>query len=78
MEQLTSLFPDLSMDQLNKFGQLKALYEEWNAQINVISRKDIDQFNERHLLHSLAIGLFTSFKPNAKVLDVGSLIVLPR
>jgi len=60
------------MDQLNKFGQLKALYEEWNAQINVISRKDIDQFNGRHLLHSLAIGLFTSFKPNAKVLDVGT------
>lgn len=72
MEQLTSLFPDLSMDQLNKFGQLKALYEEWNAQINVISRKDIDQFNERHLLHSLAIGLFTTFKSEARVLDVGT------
>ena len=52
--------------------QAEALYREWNAQINVISRKDIDQFYTRHLLHSLSIGMFTSFNDGGKVLDVGT------
>ena len=72
MELLKSLFPDLTDTQIKQFESLEALYQEWNAQINVISRKDIDQFTTRHLLHSLGIGLFTTFKPGAMVLDVGT------
>ena len=55
MELIKKYFPDLDADQYKKLEALKGLYEEWNAKINVISRKDIDQFKERHLLHSLAI-----------------------
>lgn len=58
--------------QLSQFAQAEELYREWNAQINVISRKDIDQFYTRHLLHSLSIGMFTSFKDGGRVLDVGT------
>jgi len=72
LELLKSLFPDLTDTQIKQFESLEALYQEWNAQINVISRKDIDQFTTRHLLHSLGIGLFTTFKPGAMVLDVGT------
>ena len=55
-------FPNLTDDQKKKFQQLKPLYEEWNAKINVISRKDIDQLYERHVLHSLSLAKFISFK----------------
>ena len=72
LELLKQYFPNLSETQLKQFGMLEKQYQEWNAQINVISRKDIDQFVTRHLLHSLSIGLFTTFKPNGKVLDVGT------
>lgn len=65
-------FPDFTEDQLNKLAELKDLYEFWNAQINVISRKDIDNFYERHVLHSLAIHKFAKFKDNSKILDVGT------
>ncbi len=58
--------------QLESFEKLEGLYQLWNAQINVISRKDIEHFNTRHLLHSLSVGLFTSFKSGGKVLDVGT------
>ena len=51
-------FPDVTDDQMEKFMALKPLYEEWNAMINVISRKDMDSFNERHLIHSLAIAFY--------------------
>lgn len=57
------------MDQL---GQLKELYAEWNSKINVISRKDMDNFYERHVLHSLAIAKFVSFQPGAQILDLGT------
>ncbi|MBO6517269.1 MAG: 16S rRNA (guanine(527)-N(7))-methyltransferase RsmG [Bacteroidia bacterium] len=72
MEQLKHLFPDISDEQIAQFAQAEVLYNEWNSKINVISRKDIDQFQTRHLLHSLSIALFTSFKPGSKVLDVGT------
>lgn len=65
-------FPSLSAVQRQKFEQLYEIYNFWNAQINVISRKDIAELYERHILHSLAIAQFCSFKPGEKVLDVGT------
>ena len=72
MEILTKYFPDLTDQQMDQFGRLGMLYEEWNAQINVISRKDIEQLYERHVLHSLAIAKVIQFKPHTTVLDVGT------
>ena len=64
-------FPNLTDDQKEQFQQLKPLYEAWNAQINVISRKDIDQLYERHVLHSLSLAKFISFKDGTKLMDLG-------
>jgi len=72
MEDLERYFPELSPDQLDKFRQLQPLYEAWNAQINVISRKDIAHLYERHVLHSLGIAKVQPFLPGASVLDVGT------
>lgn len=69
---LLKYFPFLSTKQQKQFQQLQSLYEEWNRQINVISRKDIDMLYERHVLHSLGIAKVVSFKPNTKILDVGT------
>lgn len=65
-------FPGLTDDQIEKFDKLYELYSFWNAQINVISRKDIDELYERHILHSLGIAKFCSFKAGEKILDVGT------
>jgi 16S rRNA (guanine527-N7)-methyltransferase len=65
-------FKGLTEEQIVRFDQLYALYSFWNAQINVISRKDIDELYERHILHSLGIAKFCSFKAGEKVLDVGT------
>lgn len=72
MEILTKYFPDLTDQQMDQFGRLGTLYEEWNSQINVISRKDIEQLYERHVLHSLAIAKVIQFKPQTTILDVGT------
>tara|TARA_B000000441_G_C21677190_1_gene311075 strand:- start:279 stop:911 length:633 start_codon:yes stop_codon:yes gene_type:complete len=65
-------FPNLSSTQVDQFKSLEPLYTEWNEKINVISRKDMDSFYERHVLHSLAIAKVYSFLPGMKVLDVGT------
>ncbi len=65
-------FNSLTDIQKAQFEQLFDLYSFWNAQINVISRKDIEELYERHILHSLAIAKFCTFKPGEKVLDVGT------
>ncbi|MEO9482030.1 MAG: 16S rRNA (guanine(527)-N(7))-methyltransferase RsmG [Ekhidna sp.] len=72
IEIIHKYFPELSTDQVKQFEQLQGLYAEWNAKINVVSRKDIDQLYERHVLHSLAIAQFTSFAPGSQILDVGT------
>jgi len=72
MEILKKYFPDLTDDQMEKFRQLKPLYEEWNAKINVISRKDIDNLDGRHILHSLAIIPIVRFRSGAEILDLGT------
>lgn len=72
MELIYKYFPELSEKQKKQLAQLKPLYVHWNSQINVISRKDMDDFYERHVLHSLAIAKYISFLPNTKILDVGT------
>ena len=71
-ELITHYFPDLSTEQKNQFNQLEELYSIWNAQINVISRKDIESLYLKHILHSLGIARVISFLPGEKVLDVGT------
>lgn len=65
-------FPQLTAHQIQQFDQLFELYQYWNAQINVISRKDIDLLYEHHILHSLGIAKVCTFKSGAQVLDVGT------
>jgi 16S rRNA (guanine527-N7)-methyltransferase len=72
LKQVKKYFPDLTEVQVEQLSKLKALYSEWNAQINVISRKDIENFYERHVLHSLSIAEMIQFKPGSKMLDVGT------
>jgi 16S rRNA (guanine527-N7)-methyltransferase len=69
---IQSYFPNLSEKQIIQFDALFELYQTWNAQINVISRKDIDLLYERHILHSLGIAKVIDFVPNTHVLDVGT------
>jgi 16S rRNA (guanine527-N7)-methyltransferase len=68
---ITNYFPNLSPTQIEQFKQLQGLYMHWNAQINVISRKDIESLYEKHVLHSLGIAKVMEFKPNTKIMDVG-------
>ncbi len=72
VERIFHYFPNLTDDQKDKFSKLYEVYEEWNNQINVISRKDFDLFYERHVLHSLGIAKMTNIKEGSKVLDVGT------
>ena len=72
MDKLIEIFPSVSASQIEKFKNMPVLYEDWNSKINVISRKDINFFYERHLLHSLGIAKVVQFLPNAKILDVGT------
>lgn len=69
---LEKYFPDLDAEQKERFGRLPGLYEEWNSKINVISRQDIANLVERHVLHSLAIAKVIAFKDGATVLDLGT------
>ena len=69
---ISRYFPDLTEKQLNQFELLKKLYQEWNAQINVISRKDEDNFYIHHVLHSLAISKIINFQSGTQILDIGT------
>ncbi|WP_111671690.1 16S rRNA (guanine(527)-N(7))-methyltransferase RsmG [Algoriphagus litoralis] len=69
---ILSYFPDLSETQILQFERLQALYEDWNSKINVISRKDMDQFYIHHVVHSLGIAKVMAFLPGTKVLDIGT------
>jgi 16S rRNA (guanine527-N7)-methyltransferase len=72
MEEILKQFPDLSENQILQFQKLQSLYEDWNAKINVISRKDIDELYTRHVLHSLGIAKIIEFRPGSKIMDVGT------
>lgn len=72
MDTIIKYFPELTERQKEQFAALLPLYEDWNAKINVISRKDMEHFYEHHVLHSLAIAKVIQFKPMSEVLDVGT------
>ena len=69
---IQSYFPDLTETQLAQFEKLQELYEDWNSKINVISRKDMEQFYVHHVLHSLGIVKVMPFEPGSKILDIGT------
>ena len=72
MDIIKKYFPEIGIAKLNTLENLKSIYSNWNEQINVISRKDFDNFYERHVLHSLSISKIIQFLPNTKILDVGT------
>ncbi len=72
MNLIANNFPNLTDYQLEQFSKLQEIYAEWNAQINVVSRKDIDSLDVKHVLHSLGIAKVQPFLPSSKVLDVGT------
>ena len=72
IDLLLKYFPGMTERQKEQFAALLPLYEDWNSKINVISRKDMDNFYEHHVLHSLAIAKIQPFKTMAEILDVGT------
>ena len=72
MEHILKYFPELTEVQREQFSQLETLYPEWNARINVISRKDIDNLEVNHILHSLGLVKFVRFTPGTRVMDLGT------
>ena len=70
-DQIIKYFPDITERQKEQFERLGVLYEEWNARINVVSRKDMEHLYTRHILHSLAIAKVCQFEAGARVLDIG-------
>ncbi|MGL2963023.1 16S rRNA (guanine(527)-N(7))-methyltransferase RsmG [Flavobacterium sp. RSB2_4_14] len=72
MEEILKQFPNLIENQIQQFQKLEALYQDWNAKINVISRKDIDELYTKHVLHSLAIAKIQPFEAGTYILDVGT------
>ncbi|HDR68502.1 MAG TPA: 16S rRNA (guanine(527)-N(7))-methyltransferase RsmG [Bacteroidaceae bacterium] len=72
MDLILKYFPDITPHQLDLFNRLNGLVASWNAKINVISRKDIQHLEERHILHSLAIAKFIRFVPETRILDIGT------
>jgi 16S rRNA (guanine527-N7)-methyltransferase len=72
MDEILKYFPNLAENQIEQFRKLESLYLDWNAKINVISRKDIEQLYVKHVLHSLAIAKVQRFEPGTYILDVGT------
>lgn len=72
MDIIQKYFPQLSAEQLRQVALLDELYRDWNAKINVISRKDIDNLYEHHVLHSMAIAKMVNFRPGTRILDFGT------
>lgn len=72
MQEIIKHFPNLTETQTQQFAKLEELYKDWNAKINVVSRKDIDELYTRHVLHSLGIAKVQPFEPGTKILDVGT------
>lgn len=72
MEMISKYFKELSEEQIRQIGMLDELYRDWNAKINVISRKDIDNLYEHHVLHSMAIARTVHFRPGTEILDFGT------
>jgi 16S rRNA (guanine527-N7)-methyltransferase len=72
MEVITRFFSDFTIEQIRQLNTLESVYQEWNVQINVISRKDIGSLYEKHVLHSLSIAAVFNFPPGSRVIDIGT------
>lgn len=72
MELINKYFPHITEEQRQRFAALDALYRDWNSKINVISRKDIDNLYEHHILHSLGIAQIINFKSGTRIMDLGT------
>ena len=72
MEIILKYFPDLTEEQRKQFAALYDLYIDWNSKINVISRKDIENLYEHHVLHSLGIAKIIQFRPGTSIMDLGT------
>lgn len=72
MELIDKYFPNITAEQRERFAALDGLYRDWNSKINVISRKDIDNLYEHHILHSLGIAQYANFKPGTRIMDLGT------
>ena len=72
MEIILKYFPNINLEQKKQFDSLFSIYLDWNSKINVISRKDMDSFYERHVLHSLGIAKVLKFQSQSRILDVGT------
>ena len=72
MEQIRHYFPELTTIQIEQLSELDGLYHDWNSKINVISRKDIDNLYEHHVLHSMSIAKAIRFKPGTEIMDLGT------
>jgi len=72
LELIQKYFPNLTEEQISQFAALQELYKDWNLKINVVSRKDIEELYLRHVLHSMGIAKIVEFKPDARILDVGT------
>lgn len=72
MEIINKYFPNITEQQRERFAALDELYRDWNSKINVISRKDIDNLYEHHILHSLGIAEIINFKPSTRIMDLGT------
>ncbi len=71
-EQIPHYFPGLTAEQVEQYRMLDELYRDWNSKINVISRKDIDNLYERHVLHSLGIAQVANFRDGTRIMDLGT------
>ena len=72
MLKILKYFPDLTPEQIIRFEKMEPVYRDWNEKINLISRKDIDSLYEKHILHSLSIAKIINFRPETRILDVGT------
>ncbi len=72
MKKILQYFPNLTAEQIDLFTKFMPLFMDWNNQINMVSRKDIDNLEVRHVLHSLSIAKFMAFNPGATVMDLGT------
>ncbi len=72
MERIKKYFPSLNAEQIERFEAMGPLYNDWNSKINVVSRKDIDNLYEHHVLHSLSIAEIINFRPDTRIMDLGT------
>jgi 16S rRNA (guanine527-N7)-methyltransferase len=77
VEEIKLYFPSLTENQMHQLSMLEPFYKEWNEKINLISRKDMDEFMVHHVLHSPTLSKFMKFRLGTEILDVGTVVAFP-